>query len=59
MLYNFPSVSNAIDLDSDFIVDVIKQTPNVCGVKLTLVSLHSKYIIRRLNMITDVPMSVN
>ncbi|KAH8695470.1 putative dihydrodipicolinate synthase [Talaromyces proteolyticus] len=35
MLYNFPAVSNGIDLDSDLIVDVIKNAPNVCGVKLT------------------------
>jgi L-threo-3-deoxy-hexylosonate aldolase len=35
MLYNFPAVSNGIDLDSDLITDVIKQAPNVCGVKLT------------------------
>ncbi|EEA23371.1 hypothetical protein TMatcc_002231 [Talaromyces marneffei ATCC 18224] len=35
MLYNFPALTNGIDLDSDLIVDVVKEAPNICGVKLT------------------------
>lgn len=37
MIYNFPALTNGIDLDSDLIVDVVKEAPNICGVKLTLV----------------------
>ncbi|KAI8301733.1 L-threo-3-deoxy-hexylosonate aldolase [Colletotrichum sp. SAR11_59] len=35
VLYNFPAVSGGIDLDSDLIVDVVKGSDNVVGVKLT------------------------
>lgn len=35
VLYNFPAVSSGIDLDSDLIVDVLKASANVVGVKLT------------------------
>jgi 4-hydroxy-2-oxoglutarate aldolase len=35
MMYNFPAVSGGIDLSSDLIIDIAKQSPNVCGVKLT------------------------
>lgn len=35
IVYNFPGVSGGIDLDSDFIVDVVQRAPNVVGVKLT------------------------
>jgi 4-hydroxy-2-oxoglutarate aldolase len=37
IVYNFPGVSGGIDLDSDLIVDVVRQAPNVVGVKLTYV----------------------
>ncbi|TVY22568.1 putative 4-hydroxy-2-oxoglutarate aldolase, mitochondrial [Lachnellula hyalina] len=35
MMYNFPGVSGGIDMDSDFIIDIAKSAPNICGVKLT------------------------
>lgn len=35
IVYNFPGVSAGIDLDSDLILDVLRQAPNVVGVKLT------------------------
>jgi 4-hydroxy-2-oxoglutarate aldolase len=35
VLYNFPAVSGGIDMDSDLIVDVVKASANVVGVKLT------------------------
>jgi 4-hydroxy-2-oxoglutarate aldolase len=35
IVYNFPGVSGGIDLSSDLIVDVLKETDNVVGVKLT------------------------
>jgi 4-hydroxy-2-oxoglutarate aldolase len=35
IIYNFPGVSAGIDLNSDLIVDVVRQAPNVAGVKLT------------------------
>jgi 4-hydroxy-2-oxoglutarate aldolase len=35
ILYNFPAVSAGIDLDSDFIVNVVKSAPNIVGAKLT------------------------
>ena len=38
-MYNFPSLTGGIDLDSDLIVDVVKASPNVCGVKLTCANL--------------------
>lgn len=37
VLYNFPAVSGGIDLDSDLIVEVVKRSSNVAGVKLTWV----------------------
>ncbi|KAI0378180.1 putative dihydrodipicolinate synthase [Hypomontagnella monticulosa] len=39
VVYNFPGVSGGIDLDSDLIIDVIKASPNVVGVKLTCASV--------------------
>lgn len=35
IIYNFPAVSGGIDMDSDLIVDIVKASPNICGVKLT------------------------
>lgn len=35
IVYNFPGVSAGIDLDSDLIVDVVRSSANVVGVKLT------------------------
>ncbi|CAJ2501969.1 Uu.00g048220.m01.CDS01 [Anthostomella pinea] len=35
IVYNFPAVSGGIDLDSDLIVDVVRRSPNIVGVKLT------------------------
>ncbi|KAL4935245.1 hypothetical protein BDV06DRAFT_229007 [Aspergillus oleicola] len=35
IVYNFPAVSGGIDMDSDLIVDIVKGSGNVCGVKLT------------------------
>ncbi|KAF4615027.1 hypothetical protein D9613_003119 [Agrocybe pediades] len=34
-IYNFPGASAGIDLDSDLIVQLAKECPNTCGVKLT------------------------
>ena len=39
VLYNFPAISGGIDLDSGLIVDVVKRSGNVAGVKLTCVPL--------------------
>lgn len=35
VLYNFPAVSGGIDIDSDLVVDIVKASSNVVGVKLT------------------------
>ncbi|KAI2708466.1 hypothetical protein CBS147332_6527 [Penicillium roqueforti] len=35
IIYNFPAVSGGIDMDSDLIVQIIKSSANICGVKLT------------------------
>ncbi|KAL2835354.1 putative dihydrodipicolinate synthase [Aspergillus pseudoustus] len=35
IIYNFPGVSSGIDMDSDLIIDIVKGSSNVCGVKLT------------------------
>jgi len=35
MIYNFPGASGGIDLDSDLIVELAAECPNICGVKLT------------------------
>ena len=37
IIYNFPAVSGGIDMDSDLIVQIIKSSANICGVKLTCV----------------------
>lgn len=34
-MYNFPALSGSIDIDSDLVVDAVKASPNICGVKLT------------------------
>ena len=39
IVYNFPGVSGGLDLDADLIVDVVKASPNVAGVKLTCASV--------------------
>jgi len=39
IIYNFPGVSGGIDMDSELIVDVVKSSPNVAGVKLTCASV--------------------
>ncbi|CAK5264686.1 unnamed protein product [Mycena citricolor] len=35
MIYNYPGASGGIDLDSDVIVELARECPNICGVKLT------------------------
>ncbi|KAL3479626.1 hypothetical protein BJX99DRAFT_255351 [Aspergillus californicus] len=35
IIYNFPGVSGGIDMDSDLIMDIVKGSDNICGVKLT------------------------
>ncbi|KAF4916917.1 L-threo-3-deoxy-hexylosonate aldolase [Colletotrichum viniferum] len=35
IIYNFPAVSGGVDMDSDLVVDIIKGSPNICGIKLT------------------------
>ncbi|KAL4784164.1 putative dihydrodipicolinate synthase [Aspergillus varians] len=35
IIYNFPAVCGGIDMDSDLILEIIKCSGNVCGVKLT------------------------
>ncbi|KAJ7219350.1 hypothetical protein GGX14DRAFT_389929 [Mycena pura] len=35
MIYNYPGASGGIDLDSDLIVELATECPNICGVKLT------------------------
>lgn len=35
IIYNFPAVSGGIDMDSDLVVDIVKASPNICGIKLT------------------------
>lgn len=32
-----PGASAGIDLDSDLIIEIVKECPNICGVKLTYV----------------------
>lgn len=35
ILYNFPAVCNGLDMDSELIADIAKQSDNIVGVKLT------------------------
>jgi len=35
VLYNFPAVSSGIDLDSNLIIEIVRSSANVVGVKLT------------------------
>lgn len=35
MIYNYPGAAGGIDLDSDTIVEIARENPNICGVKLT------------------------
>jgi 4-hydroxy-2-oxoglutarate aldolase len=38
MMYNFPAVTGDIDMNSDIIEEIARTAPNICGIKLTLVS---------------------
>jgi len=35
MMYNFPGAAGGMDLDSELIVDIAREAPNICGIKLT------------------------
>ena len=35
IIYNFPAVSGGIDMDSDLVIDIVKGSSNICGIKLT------------------------
>ena len=35
LLYNFPGASGGVNMDSDFLIDVARNAPNTCGLKLT------------------------
>ncbi|KAJ7172397.1 dihydrodipicolinate synthetase [Mycena filopes] len=35
IIYNYPGASGGIDLDSDLITELARESPNICGVKLT------------------------
>ncbi|KAF8910996.1 hypothetical protein CPB84DRAFT_1743134 [Gymnopilus junonius] len=35
LIYNYPGASGGIDLDSDLIIELANNCPNICGVKLT------------------------
>jgi dihydrodipicolinate synthase/N-acetylneuraminate lyase len=35
MIYNYPGAAGGIDIDSDTIVEIARENPNICGVKLT------------------------
>ena len=35
IIYNFPAVTNGLDLDSEIITEIAQENPNVVGVKLT------------------------
>lgn len=35
MIYNYPGATGGIDLDSDTIIEIAQENPNICGVKLT------------------------
>lgn len=35
MIYNYPGAAGTIDIDSDTIVEIARENPNICGVKLT------------------------
>jgi len=35
IIYNYPGASGGIDLDSDLIIELAKESPNIAGVKLT------------------------
>lgn len=35
MMYNFPSVTSGIDMQSDLILSIATSAPNICGIKLT------------------------
>ncbi|KAJ4420406.1 hypothetical protein N0V82_004395 [Gnomoniopsis sp. IMI 355080] len=52
VLYNFPAVAGGLDLDSDLIVEVVKRTNNVVGVKLTCASVGK---ITRINAVVASP----
>lgn len=46
LLYNFPANAAGLDMSSDVIERIIRQAPNLCGVKLTCVQIPRKRILR-------------
>lgn len=35
MIYNYPGAQGGLDMDSSVVVEIAKENPNICGVKLT------------------------
>jgi 4-hydroxy-2-oxoglutarate aldolase len=35
IVYNFPALAGGIDITSELVVDMVKEGPNICGIKLT------------------------
>ncbi|GMK55101.1 hypothetical protein CspeluHIS016_0201570 [Cutaneotrichosporon spelunceum] len=35
MIYNYPGAAGGLDIDSDTVVEIARENPNICGVKLT------------------------
>ncbi|KAI1374453.1 putative dihydrodipicolinate synthase [Hypoxylon crocopeplum] len=52
VVYNFPGVSGGVDLGDELIVDVVRGSPNVVGVKLTCASVGK---ITRINAVVSSP----
>ncbi|RDW91002.1 hypothetical protein BP5796_02167 [Coleophoma crateriformis] len=52
LMYNFPSVTAGIDLDSDLIIEIAKASPNICGVKLTCANVGK---LTRITAVVDSP----
>lgn len=35
IVYNFPALSGGIDMTSELVIEMVKESPNICGIKLT------------------------
>lgn len=35
MIYNYPGAAGGLDIDSDTVIEIARENPNICGVKLT------------------------
>jgi len=52
MVYNYPGAAGGLDMDSDLLIAIAKEGPNICGVKLTCGAVGK---LTRITAVTSTP----